>query len=61
MLTSLSILLLHSLPQAIGVSKDMTGLQWVQPFGVALKAAKAQNRLLMIKPVAFGTSMDGGW
>ena len=41
--------------------KDKTGVAWVHPFADALKKAKASGRLLMIKPIAFGTSKDGGW
>ena len=40
---------------------DKTGLNWVGPFEKALELAKQEKRLLMIKPVAFGTSSDGGW
>ena len=43
------------------LSKDKTGMAWVHPFESALEKAKADNRLLLIKPVAFGTSQDGGW
>ena len=40
---------------------DKTGVKWVTPFEKALEQAKQEKRLLMIKPVAFGTSSDGGW
>ena len=40
---------------------DKTGMAWVHPFNEALEAAKTRGRLLMIKPVAFGTTPDGGW
>lgn len=40
---------------------DQTGLDWVLPFKKARAAAKQQNRLLVIKPIAFGTDKDGGW
>ena len=40
---------------------DKTGLNWVGPFEKAVEQAKQEKRLLMIKPVAFGTSSDGGW
>lgn len=43
------------------LTKDRTGLEWVLPFKEARKAASERNRLLLIKPVAFGTSSDGGW
>ena len=41
--------------------KDRTGLRWELPFKSALARATAENRLLLIKPVAFGTTPDGGW
>ncbi len=40
---------------------DQTGLDWVLPFKKALAVAKQQDRLLVIKPIAFGTAKDGGW
>ena len=40
---------------------DKTGLRWVAPFDKAIEKAKTEKRLLMIKPVAFGTPPDGGW
>ncbi len=40
---------------------DKTGMRWVLPFARARKTAAERKRLLMIKPVAFGTSPDGGW
>lgn len=43
------------------LSLDRTGLNWVLPFEKARTTAGENNRLLMIKPVAFGTSLDGGW
>ena len=43
------------------LNKDKTGMKWVLPFPKAQETAKQQGRLLMIKPVAFGTSADGGW
>ena len=43
------------------LSKDRTGMTWVLPFKQAQKTAAEQKRLLLIKPVAFGTSPDGGW
>ncbi|KAF0243158.1 MAG: hypothetical protein FD180_3541 [Planctomycetota bacterium] len=46
---------------AEGCRRDRTGLNWVLPFTEARKKAAAENRLLMIKPIAFGTSADGGW
>ena len=41
--------------------KDRTGLKWVLPFETARANAEANCRLLMIKPVAFGTDRAGGW
>ena len=41
--------------------KDKTGMKWVLPFTKARATAREQGRLLLIKPVAFGTSADGGW
>ena len=41
--------------------KDRTGMKWVLPFTKAQATAREQGRLLLIKPVAFGTSPDGGW
>lgn len=43
------------------LSKDRTGMPWVLPFEEAWKTAHARKRLLLVKPVAFGTSPDGGW
>ena len=43
------------------LAKDRTGLNWVLPFEEAKAKAAAEKRLLLIKPVAFGTSPDGGW
>ncbi len=43
------------------VQRDRTGIRWVLPFGNALREARHGNRLLMIKPVAFGTDASGGW
>ena len=42
-------------------SQDRTGTQWVLPFSAALAKAKKENRPLLIKAIAFGTSPDGGW
>lgn len=43
------------------LTKDKTGMRWALPFTEALEQAKDQTRLLLIKPVAFGTTPDGGW
>ncbi len=40
---------------------DKTGMRWVLPFTRARQVAAERKRLLMIKPVAFGTSPDGAW
>ena len=41
--------------------KDKTGMAWVLPFKKAHERAVAAKRMLLIKPVAFGTTPDGGW
>ena len=43
------------------VCKDKTGVAWVHPFTDALKKSKDSGRLLLIKPIAFGTDDAGGW
>ena len=43
------------------LQKDKTGIQWVLPFEKAKEKASQKERLLMIKPVAFGTSVQGDW
>lgn len=43
------------------LTKDKTGMAWVMPFTEARARAAKEKRLLLIKPVAFGTSADGGW
>ena len=43
------------------LSKDKTGIRWVYPFSKAQKQSAATQRLLLIKPVAFGTDRQGGW
>lgn len=40
---------------------DRTGIEWVFPFESALEKAKRESRILMVKPIAFGTTRDGGW
>ena len=58
----LPLLALFAIPvHAEGKMLDKTGLDWVLPFDKALAKAKAEKRLLLIKPIAFGTSPDGGW
>ncbi len=61
---TLALLLLTTLAFAQEEAReclDKTGVKWVTPFEKALEKAKQEKRLLMIKPVAFGTSSDGGW
>jgi hypothetical protein len=41
--------------------RDRTGIDWVYPFEKARTKAAEEQRLLLIKPVAFGTSKDGCW
>ncbi len=43
------------------LTKDRTGLNWVLPFDKAKMQAGNSKRLLMIKPVAFGTKPNGCW
>jgi hypothetical protein len=40
---------------------DHTGIRWVLPFTAAQAKAQQEQRLLLVKPIAFGTSKDGGW
>jgi hypothetical protein len=40
---------------------DQTGIEWTFPFERALERAKRENRILMVKPIAFGTTRDGNW
>lgn len=47
--------------QESALDKDKSGMKWVLPFTAAKKASADGRRLLLIKPVAFGTSSDGGW
>jgi len=44
-----------------GESRDRTGIEWALPFPAAQKKAAQERRLLLIKPIAFGTAKDGGW
>lgn len=41
--------------------RDQSGIEWVLPFEAARARARAEQRLLFLKPIAFGTSADGGW
>ena len=43
------------------IRKDKTGMRWALPFAKARQRSETEGRLLLIKPVAFGTSKDGGW
>ena len=43
------------------LDKDKTGLTWILPFAKAQKVAEDGDRILLIKPVAFGTDKAGGW
>lgn len=43
------------------LSKDKTGIAWVAPFTDATAKAKKSNRLLMVKPIAYGTDKAGCW
>ena len=41
--------------------RDCTGMEWTLPFKTALEKATTEKRLLLIKPIAFGTENNGGW
>lgn len=43
------------------IQRDRTGVRWAFPFQKAQGEAKQRNRLLMVKPVAFGTTKSGCW
>lgn len=43
------------------VRHDRTGITWTTPFESALSLAQSAKRLLVIKPVAFGTTPEGCW
>lgn len=40
---------------------DSNGIKWVLPFKEVQKKTKAENKLILIKAIAFGTDKDGGW
>lgn len=40
---------------------DHTGIAWALPFDRARAAGRQNRRLLLIKPIAFGTDAAGGW
>ena len=44
-----------------GEQLDRTGVAWTLPFATAQERARAERRLLLIKPIAFGTEKSGGW
>ena len=60
-MTSVLILTALFAAPAHPLAHDKTGLNWTMPFKAAEAKAASEKRLLMIKPVAFGTSPDGGW
>ncbi|MAG56854.1 MAG: hypothetical protein CMJ83_11225 [Planctomycetes bacterium] len=59
--TLVAILLCAGVPQEVPSSPDKTGMKWVLPFKAAHRMAETQGRLLVIKPIAFGTDAKGGW
>ncbi len=61
MIITLLALALAAQDDASERQKDRTGVAWVTPFTKALEKATKEKRLLMIKPIAFGTSKNGGW
>jgi len=46
---------------ASDAAPDHTGIHWVLPFPKAQQQAQQDGRLLLIKPIAFGTTKEGGW
>lgn len=40
---------------------DRTGIRWQLPFEAAKARSVAEQRILLCKPIAFGTTKDGGW
>jgi hypothetical protein len=57
----ISLALIAADPDDHPLAKDKTGINWALPFNKALTTAVSEKRLLMIKPVAFGTTQEGGW
>lgn len=53
--------LLALAPDAQTCRRDESGIRWTLPFAAARERARADQRLLFVKPIAFGTSADGGW
>ena len=41
--------------------RDRTGVEWVFPFRQAKARARADSRLLFVKPLPFGSDAAGGW
>ncbi len=58
---ALSVLVPQATDADHPLTKDRTGIRWVLPFTAARAKAERDARLLLIKPVAFGTSKSGGW
>ncbi|KAF0241129.1 MAG: hypothetical protein FD180_4608 [Planctomycetota bacterium] len=56
-----ALLLFASAALAGDCKRDCTGIEWTLPFKAALEKAKKEKRLLLIKPIAFGTEKNGGW
>jgi hypothetical protein len=44
-----------------GGEVDKTGIHWSLPFATARERATTEHRLLLIKPIAFGTEKNGCW
>ncbi len=53
--------LLGQVRKGIALSKDKTGMKWVAPFEDATAVALKNKRILMVKPIAFGTDKKGCW
>lgn len=61
MKTLAALVLFTSAAIAEECKRDCTGIEWTLPFKAAVEKAKKENRLLLIKPIAFGTDRSGGW
>ena len=59
LLAALALPAVLQVPEACG--KDRSGVAWIHPFPAAREAARKAGRPLLIKPIAFGTTPDGGW
>ena len=55
------VLLLAPAALAAECKRDGTGIEWTLPFKKAREKAEKEKRLLLIKPIAFGTEKNGGW